>query len=332
MHYLHIDSQSDIPKYKQIINSIFNAIQSGDLKRGDKIPSLNEIKDAFGLSRDTVLAAFKELKDTKIISSAPGKGYYITSTNINQKEKIFLLFDEFNTFKEDLYTGFLEGIGNQAAVEIYFHNFNRQVMKTLLEENLLNYTSFVIMPGSIENIGPFLKKLPFERTYILDRLIELNYKYGTIYQNFEEDIYDALSTGQMLLMKYQKLILISPRGKEPKDRKKGFERFCKENDFPYEILESMEDRTVKEGEVYFVISDRHLVKVIKQADKFHLKLGRNLGIVSFNDTVLKEVVSGGISTISTDFKLMGKNMAKMVLDRSKEIIENPSQLIIRKSL
>lgn len=332
MDYFHIDNNSDTPKYKQIINSIFSAIQTGELKRGDKIPSLNEIKDEFGLSRDTVLAAFKELKDTKIISSAPGKGYYVTSTNINQKEKIFLLFDEFNSFKEDLYNGFLEGIGNKAAVDIYFHNFNRKVMKSLLEENGMNYTSFVIMPGSIENIGPFVKKLPFDRTYILDRKVDLSYNYGTIYQNFEEDIYDSLSTGQMLLMKYEKLILVSPKGKEPEERKTGFTRFCQENSFNYEILESMEGRTVKEGEAYFVIFDRHLVQIIKQAEKFHLKLGRNLGVVSFNDTVLKEVVAGGISTISTDFNLMGKSMAEMVLNRSKEVIENPSQLIIRKSL
>lgn len=332
MNLIRINNDLDVPKYKQIINSIFQAIQTGELKRGDKIPSLNQIKDELGLSRDTVLAAFKELKDKKIISSTPGKGYYISTTNINQKEKIFLLFDEFNTFKEDLYTGFMNEVGSKATVDIYFHHFNRNVMKTLIEENAHLYTSFVIMPGSIENIAPIIKILPFERTYILDRKTDLPFNYGTIYQNFEEDIYDALSTGQMFLMKYEKLILISPYGKEPEERKKGFLRFCKENSFDYEVLESMDGRTVKQGEVYFVTHDRHLIQLIKQSEKFNLKLGKNIGIVSFNDTDLKEVVAGGITTISTDFSLMGKDMARMVLDRTKEQKENPSQLIIRKSL
>ena len=329
---LNINNDSDVPKYKQIIQSIFQAIQSGELKRGDKIPSLNEIKDTYGLSRDTVLAAFKELKNKKIISSTPGKGYYISSTNIFQKEKIFLLFDEFNSFKEVLYNAFKEEIGNQASVDIYFHHFNRQVMNTLIEENKTNYSSFVIMPGSIENIGPIVKKLPFERTYILDRKANLSFNYGNLYQNFEEDIYDAMATGQMFLMKYEKLILVSPVGIEPEERKTGFVKFCKENSFEYEILESLDGRVIKQGEVYFVTHDRHLVQIIKQSEKLGLKFGRNIGLVSFNDTTLKEVVAGGITTISTDFKAMGKQMARMVLERKRDIKENPSQLIIRKSL
>jgi DNA-binding transcriptional regulator YhcF (GntR family) len=332
MNLIQINNDLDVPKYKQIINSIFQAIQTGELKRGDKIPSLNQIKDEFGLSRDTVLAAFKELKDKKIISSTPGKGYYISTTNIKQKEKIFLMFDEFNAFKEDLYNGIIGEIGNKASVDIYFHHFNRHVMETLIEENKYKYTSFVIMPGSVENIASIIKKLPFERTYILDRKSELPYLYGTIYQNFEEDIYDALTTGQMFLMKYEKLILVSPKGKEPEERKTGFVRFCKGNSFDFELLESLDGRIIKQGEVYFVTYDRHLIQIIKQTEKFKLHLGKNIGLVSFNDTDLKEVVAGGITTISTDFKLMGKEMARMVLDRKKEVKENPSQLIIRKSL
>lgn len=332
MNLIYINNGSDVPKYKQIIQSIFQAIQTGELKRGDKIPSLNQIKDEFGLSRDTVLAAFKELKDKKIISSTPGKGYYISTTNINQKEKIFLMFDEFNSFKEDVYNGFVNEIGKKAAVDIYFHHFNRHVMETLIEENKTAYTSFVIMPGAIENIAPIIKKLPFERTYILDRKADLPFNYSTIYQNFEEDIYDALVTGQMFLMKYEKLVLVSPSGKEPEERVTGFTRFCKENSFDYEVLNSLDGRTVKQGEVYFVTHDRHLIQIIKQAEKFKLHLGKNVGLVSFNDAELKEVVAGGITTISTDFKLMGKEMAKMVMNRGKAVIENPSQLIIRKSL
>ena len=332
MSFIKINNELEVPKYKQIINSVLQAIQTGELKRGDKMPSLNQIKTQFGLSRDTVLSAFKELMDKKIISSTPGKGYYILTTNINQKEKVFLMFDELNAFKEDLYNGFMKGIGNKAAVDIFFHHFNRDVLQTLVEENIYNYTSFVIAPGSIENVAPILKKLPFERTYIVDRKVDAPFLYGTIYQNFEEDIYDALVTGQMFLMKYEKLVLVSPKGKEPEERKRGFSRFCDENKFEYEILQSLEGRTIKMGEVYFVTNDRHLIQIIKQTEKFNLKLGKNIGLVSFNDTDLKEVVAGGITTISTDFKLMGEEMAKMVLERRKEIIENPSQLIIRKSL
>ena len=81
MDYIFIESNSEIPKYRQIVDSVVNAIANGVLKRGDKIPSLNDIVKQYNLSRDTVLAAFKELKDRKIISSTPGKGYYIQTSN-----------------------------------------------------------------------------------------------------------------------------------------------------------------------------------------------------------------------------------------------------------
>jgi DNA-binding LacI/PurR family transcriptional regulator len=64
----------------------------------------------------------------------------------------------------------------------------------------------------------------------------------------------------------------------------------------------------------------------------NLKLGEDVGLVSFNDTMLMEVVAGGITTISTDFIQMGKALADMVLNHKKGKIRNYSKLIVRKSL
>ncbi|MEI6679185.1 MAG: hypothetical protein WCL21_11300 [Mariniphaga sp.] len=51
-------------------------------------------------------------------------------TNIfNIDKQIFLLFDELNVFKEDLYTSFLEQLDNKTNVDIYFHHFNYRVYK-----------------------------------------------------------------------------------------------------------------------------------------------------------------------------------------------------------
>lgn len=61
-------------------------------------------------------------------------------------------------------------------------------------------------------------------------------------------------------------------------------------------------------------------------------LGVDFGIISYNDIPLKKVVENGITTISTNFKIMGKTLAEMVLNSQKEQIENPSELIIRNSL
>jgi DNA-binding LacI/PurR family transcriptional regulator len=81
-----------------------------------------------------------------------------------------------------------------------------------------------------------------------------------------------------------------------------------------------------------LLSKRDLVHVIEKARQQNLKLGTDFGIISYNETPLKKVVSNGITTISTDFTAMGKLLAQMVLTGKKEQIENKNALIIRNSL
>lgn len=332
MKNIQIDDSLGVPKYRQIINSIYAAISSGELKLGDKIPSLNQICTEFELSRDTVMVAFNELKAKGIINSIPGKGYYINSIEINVDQKIFLLFDELNTFKEDLYTSFLNSLDNKSNVDIYFHHFNYQVFKNLIAESNGKYTSYVIMPATFDDTVDVIGKLPKDKVYILDRLKEDLTDYPVVYQDFEKDVYDSLIEGYDLLRKYNELIMIFPGGKEPEGRMIGFQRFCKEKGFKSEIIRNLTNKEMKAGEVYFVPSDRNLVRLVKMAAEKNLQLGKDVGIVSFNDTVLKEVVAGGITTISTDFQLMGQTLARMIQERSAEKIRNHSALIQRNSL
>lgn len=329
---INIESNSPKPKYRQIIDSIFVAIEKRILKKGDKIPSINQICTDFGLSRDTVMVAFNELKAKGIILSQPGKGYYIATTEIQHQEKIFILFDELNAFKEDLYNSLINSLKGKANVEVYFHHFNYKVFKKLITESIGNYTSYIIMPAAFDNVGHLISKLPQDKVYILDRLKTELDKYSVVYQNFEKDFYEALVEGTNYLKKYRRLVFVHPGGKEPEARVAAFERYCKEQDFNHLVVKSLSDVNPSMFEAYFIISDRDLVDVVKLAKKYRYKLGKRFGIVSFNDTMLKEVVAGGITTISTDFVQMGKSLAEMVLNKKKGQIENPSHLIIRNSL
>ncbi len=332
MKHIQIDDSLGLPKYRQIINSIFQSIAAGKLKIGDKIPSLNQICAEFDLSRDTVMVAFNELKAKGVINSIPGKGYYINSVDVNLDQKIFVLFDELNAFKEDLYTSFLNSLDDKTTVDIYFHHFNFQMFKSLVQESIGKYTSYVIMPATFDFTYDIVSKLPADKVYILDRLKEDLQPYPVVYQDFEEDVYQGLTEGIELLRKYEKLIMVFPGGKEPEGRMSGFTRFCQQHGFQHEILRSLINKDIKKGEAYFVVSDRNLVKVVKSAGEKGLKLGQEVGILAFNDTILKEVVANGITTISTDFNQMGQTLAEMIRDRKKSAIKNPSSLIVRNSL
>lgn len=328
----YIDPKSPKPKYKQIIDAVYNGIERRTLKKGDKVPSINQICSDYGLSRDTVMLAFNTLKEKGILLSQPGKGYYIESVEINTDEKIFVLFDELNAFKEDLYNALMTALKGRASVEVFFHHFNYNVYKNLISDSIGHYTSYIIMPATFENTKQLIAKIPKEKVFILDRLkTDLKY-YPVVYQDFENDFYDSLLEGYEWLKKYRKLIFVDPGGKEPRERMVGFERFCKEYNFQYDILKSLEGIKPSIYEAYFLISDRDLVDLVKIAKYYKMKLGKKFGIVSFNDTMLKEVVSGGITTISTDFHEMGKCLANMVLEKNNEQVRNKSKLIIRNSL
>ncbi len=330
---IKIDNTSDIPKYKQIILSVYHAIENNIIKKGDKIPSINEIANQFALSRDTVLTAFSELKIRGIIEASPGKGYYIKSTDVQREQSIFLLFDELNSFKEILYNSFLESIQDKASVDIYFHYFSKKVFTNLIKENLGSYNTYIIMPVYFTGIKPIIAQIQNANVYILDQLNpELANHYPAIYQNFRSDIYQSLASGMKQLKKYNKLVMVYPGGKEPAGMLEGFYDFCQTKNFNYEIIKNLENRDLKQGEVYIMPNDFHLVELVKKAKSRSFKIGKDLGIISYNDTPLKEVVAEGITTISTDFAAMGKNLAKMVLNKSKEQIENPSSLILRNSL
>ncbi|MFV5690490.1 GntR family transcriptional regulator [Flavobacterium sp. LT1R49] len=332
MKIITVQNNQGVPKYKQIISSVEKTIEEGYLKKDEKLPSINKVCLEFSLSRDTVLQAYDELKKRGIIYAILGKGYYIKSTEVRIKQRIFLLFEELNIFKEDLYNSFLENIGKDVQVDIFFHHFNIQVFRKLINDSNGNYTKYIIMPTNLVEAASIIETLPVNEVIILDQTNSELKDYPAIYQNHKKDIYNGLLKGKSKLSKYEKLILIFPGFREPLGMKIGFENFCKDYVFNYEVITEFQNREIKKGEVYIIPSDRDLVLVIEKAKLQNLKIGSDFGIISYNESPLKKIVENGITTISTNFVAMGKILAEMILKGKKEQIENKSALIIRNSL
>ena len=324
--------KSNKSKYKLVVDYVIDGINEGRLKKGAWIPSLNEFREMYGLSRDTVFSGIRELKSRGIIKSNPGVGYYIVSTRVPFKHNIFLLFNEFNEFKEDIYNSFMETVGNSATVDLYFHNYNRKVFETLVNNANHKYTTYIIMSGKFADIGPLLESLS-GNVFLLDHYhSELKGKYSSVFQNFEKDTYEAVVYGLSNLRKYKHIVMVQKDSKEPFERYDGLRAFCKEHGFTHECIGEIQGREIVKQEVCMVVNDRDLVNLLKQADRQQLVPGKDFGIISYNDTPLKEVLAGGITTLSTDFKLMGRTMASLINKKTIETIENPWNLNIRNSL
>lgn len=332
MKLIEVDSHSGIPKYKQIVQSIEIAIAENRLQKGDRLPSVNKVSLEFSISRDTVLLAYDELKKRGIVFAILGKGYYVKSVEFSFEQRYFVLFDELNAFKEDLYTSFLETIDNRAQVDIYFHHFNLDMFRKLINESNGNYSKYIIMPTNLKGAAAVIKTLPKSDVYILDQTNEELIDYPSVHQNFVKDMYSLLVEGKSKIDLYKQMILIFPGQKEPLGMVEGFEKFCLDYHFTHQVISHFETHFMQKGTVFVIPSDRQLVEVIEYAKAQNFRLGIDYGIISYNDTPLKKVVENGITTISTDFKKMGKSLAEMILTNQKFQLENDCQLIVRKSL
>ncbi len=63
--------------YQKISKDIRHSVDSGDLGPGAKIPSVNDLRQDYGVSHITALRVYKELTDANYIQKLPGKGYFV---------------------------------------------------------------------------------------------------------------------------------------------------------------------------------------------------------------------------------------------------------------
>lgn len=321
-------------KQNYVVQLIEEYIREGIYKKGDILPSVNKLGEELEISRLTVMSAYRILKTKGVITSAPGKGYFVSSERTELQHRIFLLFDELNGFKEDLYNSFIAHMGDESFVDIYFHHFNKEHFKRLILESIGKYTAYVVMPVNFVGISDVLNKIPNGRLYILDQISEeIPNNIPAVYQDFECDIYNGLAQIKERLKRYEMLVLSHyDHYRKPIGILKGFKKFCEDYGFNYIVENSIKTRKIKKGEVYILTEDRNLIHILLGAQGAGLVPGKDIGIIMYNETDLRKVTGNGITTISTDFKKMGESLAWMIKKHRRDRILNPSSIILRSSL
>lgn len=334
---ISIDDQSITPKYVQLTNSILKAIESGKIQKDYLLPSINDLSYELEISRDTAERAYRHLKKLGVIGSVPGKGYFVTQTEFKQPVKVFLLFNKLSTHKKILYDAFVKALGENAAVDFYIYNNDFSLFKKLLLNRKDDYTHYVIIPHFLEggeNAAEIINTIPKNKLIMLDKLIGgVTGSYGAVYENFEKDIYDALKQALEKLSKYHTIKLFFPEYTyHPHEIIEGFKMFCNQYAFNYAVVHNMDKELIEDGTVYISLMENDLVILIEKILAAGLRVGKQVGVISYNETPLKKIILKGITTISTDFQLMGEKTAQLVLQHSSEHVEIPFYLTLRESL
>jgi len=195
------------------------------------------------------------------------------------------------------------------------------------------YGVYVISPIPHPKTKPLLESLPANKLIMFDRYEPLAGEFNYITQEFEQSTYKVLAELAQTIKKFDEMILFhTPGSLDPIEIIKSFKKFAKDFKVNTSILNEYKPGSVEKGKVYFTLDNSEIWKIMKDCEIKHLTLGQDIGILSHNDEIVKEIVGGGLTTYSADFSLMGKKVAQAVLKKEKvqEII--PTVLIRRKSL
>lgn len=336
---IKIDINSQTPVYKQIIQGIQNLVNTDIYNEGDYIPSMNELADELQISKETVKKAYSILRDKKIIESAHGKGFYVTNKG-DKKIKILLVFDKLSTYKYVLYSSFIEKIGDISEITIRLHNQDVDLFEHFIDENLDKFDYYIVtphfplLPEIQKRAIKILKKIPNRKLILLDRYIkELPGNFGSVYQDIERDVINGLTQGIDVFKKFKKINIISmPGSLYAPIIETGIKKFCTKNHICFEIHKNINPAKIQKREVFLILNgqlDNELIELVKIAKEKGCKIGEDIGIISFNESPINEIVLNGLTVLSTDFNQMGKLAAEMILEKTFRKIKCNFSLIRR---
>jgi GntR family transcriptional regulator len=74
---LSLDESTGVPLYRQIIRQIENAILSGKLKPGDRLPTIRSLAVELKINPNTIARAYSEMELLGIVATQVGSGTYV---------------------------------------------------------------------------------------------------------------------------------------------------------------------------------------------------------------------------------------------------------------
>ncbi len=83
-----VDLSSGKPVYQQMVDQVKLALASGQLKAGDKLPSVRDVAVAVRVNRNTVARVYKELETEGIVYSRPGQGSFVSDKGSRLSEEV----------------------------------------------------------------------------------------------------------------------------------------------------------------------------------------------------------------------------------------------------
>jgi DNA-binding LacI/PurR family transcriptional regulator len=328
-----LENIQGLSKHEQLVQGIINAINDKLIQRGDMLPSVNNLIKELGFARETIAKGYKELVSRGIVESKNRIGFYVSTENTENNLRIALVIFAFDSFQEVFFKTFRDSLGTPATIDIYFHHNNIDVLESIIANVRGRYGMYVVAPIPHKRTAGILATLPLNKFLMIDRYQAMDGDFSYVVQEFGKSSYAAFSQLAPAIRKFRGMIHYHrPASDTPIEIIEAYKKFVKDFKIKSLIRTEYIPGSIEKGYVYFTINNAELWQMLKDAKAKGFRLGKDVGILSHNDEVVKEIIFDGITTYSTDFSKMAEKAAEFVLKREKiqEVI--PTILLRRGSL
>jgi len=328
-----LENIQGLSKHEQFVQGFINAINDKLLSKGDSLPSVNSLMKELGFARETIARGYKELMSRGIVESKNRIGFYVSNEDTSQTLKLALIIFAFDSFQELFYKTFSAGVGKDVHIDVFFHHNNISVFENIISTVRGKYGMYVVAPIPHKKTAGILATLPMNKFLMVDRYEPIPGDYSYVAQEFERSSYKAFVQLKDTISRYKEMVYYHRLPSDiPVEILTAYKKFIKDYKIKGVIRSEYAPGSIEKGKVYFTVSNTELWTMLKDCIAKKFVIGKDVGILSHNDDLVKEIICNGITTYSTDFRKMAEKAADFVRTRKKVQELIPTVLIRRQSL
>jgi GntR family transcriptional regulator len=80
----HLDLNTGVPVYRQIIDQVTGGIAAGALTAGDQLPTVRQLAVDLSINPNTVIRGYRELEIRGVLDTQQGTGTFISHKKVEQ--------------------------------------------------------------------------------------------------------------------------------------------------------------------------------------------------------------------------------------------------------
>lgn len=334
-----IDKTSDIPIYKQIYMLVETGIRNGSLAPGQMLYSMNDFAGRADISRETVKKAYNLLCRDNLIIPHQGKGFFVADNSSGENLEILVLLDKQTIYNQQFVQSLQSSLSPQVHYSILLYNQDVDLFEYYLDKSLDKYDYYIISPhfpldgASQAKAAKLLKRVPNHKMIMVDNWIrKVPGNYGVVYQDFAKDVITGLSEGKKDIVRSGRIkVVLLPSSLYGVIILESVRELANEWKIGLSVFNSIPE-SFEKGDVVLVLNsqlDTGLVILSRCVKECGLKIGTDVKVITYNEFPLNEVVLGGLTTLSTDYVMMGEHVATMIKSGKMSKIHNEFRMTRR---